>query len=296
VIIFLIIAAVFLAAFGGLMAAVESAISSVSRADVNELAESSRSQRSLFAIARDSRAHVNAVSFARTVAETTAAVLVTLIFVYTLDVLWIILIVSALVMTGVSFVLVGASPRSVGRVHATMIIRFTAPVVHFIRLLLGPIANILVAFGDRVTPGRTRGSTFSSEEQLLSMVDEAAELEVLEEDDRELIHSVFEFSETVIRGIMVPRTDMITIDANATVETSMAMFFRTGVSRIPVIAGEIDDIVGILYLRDVAKVSCERPTSAGDLQVRELARPALFVPESTKADMLLRQMQREFNH
>ena len=79
----------------------------------------------------------------------------------------------------------------------------------------GPLADALVALGNRVTPGRPRTATFSSEEQLLSMVDEATELDVLEEDDRELIHSIFEFSDTVVREVMIPRTDMVTIDDDA---------------------------------------------------------------------------------
>ena len=117
-------------------------------------------------------------------------------------------------MTGTSFVLVGSSPRSVGRAHAKGIIVFAAPVLRAIRVVLGPISDGLVALGNRVTPGRPKSATFSSEEQLLSMVDEATELDVLEEDDRELIHSIFEWGDTVVREVMVPRTDMITIDAD----------------------------------------------------------------------------------
>ena len=99
----------------------------------------------------------------------------------------------------------GARPRSDRAVRGADL--------RFIRVLLGPIADRLVALGNRVTPGRRATAvSFSSEEQLLSMVDEATELEVLEEDDRELIHSIFEFNDTVVREVMVPRTDMITVD------------------------------------------------------------------------------------
>ena len=105
---------------------------------------SSRARRSLLAIADDTGAHVNAVNFVRIIAETTAAVLVTLAFTFFIDNIWLVLLYAALIMTAVSFVLVGASPRSVGRAHAASVLRLTAPLVHFLRVLLGPLANALV--------------------------------------------------------------------------------------------------------------------------------------------------------
>ena len=289
-------AAFVLVAFGGLMAAVDSALGVSSRADVTDLALGSRVRRSLLAIADDTGAHVNAVNFVRIISETTAAVLVTLAFTSFLDNVWLVLLYSALIMTAVSFVLVGASPRSVGRAHAATVLRLTAPVVHFLRVLLGPLANALVSLGNRVTPGRLRFAGVSSEEQLLSMVDEAAELEVLEPGDRELIHSIFEFNDTVVREVMVPRTDMVTIDSSAHLPQAMALFLRAGYSRIPVIARDADDVTGILYLRDLARLGFERPLDAEGLTVGELVRAAVFVPDSMKADALLRTMQLEANH
>jgi len=293
---YFLVAAFVLVAFGGLMAAVDSAIASSSRADIAELAEGARAKRSLAAIAEDTGAHVNAVNFMRILAETTAAVLVTLAFASFLDNPWLVLLWSALIMTAVSFVLVGASPRSVGRVHAPTVLRLTAPLVHFLRVLLGPLAGALVQLGNRVTPGRIRFAGVSSEEQLLSMVDEATELDVLEEGDRELIHSIFEFNDTVVREVMVPRTDMITIDATAHLQQAMSVFLSAGYSRIPVIGLDSDDVTGILYLRDLAKLGFERPLDAESLTVGQLARPAEFVPDSMKADALLRQMQTTSNH
>ncbi|HEV7184305.1 MAG: hemolysin family protein [Actinomycetales bacterium] len=293
--VFFVIAFV-LVAFGGLMAAVDAAISVQSRADIAELAESSRSRRSLLAIAADPGSHFNAINFIRVIAETTAAVLVTLAFEMVFEQWWTSLILSALIMTGVSFVLVGASPRSVGRAHSTSLLRLTAPLVRFVRVLLGPIADGLVAFGNRVTPSISRSAPVASEEQLLSIVDEATEFDVLEEDDRELIHSIFEFNDTVVREVMLPRTDMVTIDKSAGLGTAMGLFLSKGVSRMPVIDADPDEVVGILYLRDVAKLSFEKPLGADEVTMGELARAALFVPESQKADALLRQMQLESNH
>ena len=288
--------ALVLVAFGGLMAAVDAAISVQSRGDIADLGESSRARRSLNAIAADPGAHLNAVSFVRIIAETTAAVLVTLAFESIFDQWWISLLLAAAIMTGVSFVLVGTSPRSVGRAHAKGILRFTAPLVHALRVLLGPIARGLVALGNRVTPSRARSAAVASEEQLLSIVDEATELDVLEEDDRELIHSIFEFNQTVVREVMIPRTDMVTIDATASIASAMSLFLSKGVSRVPVAADDVDDVVGVLYLRDVARLGFEQPLDASAVTVAELARPAAFIPESKKADATLRQMQAEANH
>jgi CBS domain containing-hemolysin-like protein len=288
--------AVLLVAFGGLMAAVDAALAALSRADLQELAVGSRAAASVNAIAADVGAHVNAVNFVRVVAETTAAVLITLALSSVFPQWWWVLLLSALTMTVASFVLVGSSPRSVGRVNARSIIRWSAWLVHTLRVLLGPVAAALVALGNRVTPGRPKTATFSSEEQLLSMVDEATELEVLEEDDRELIHSIFEFNETVVREVMIPRTDMVVVDGDAGVGAAMGLFLSKGVSRMPVIGEDVDEVLGILYLRDVAKMSFERPRSRENVPVRTLVRQTLFVPESKKVDDLLRQMQLESNH
>ncbi len=293
IVVFFSVAAL-LVALGGLLAAAEAALSVLSRLDIVELAARGRSSKSILAISKDVPAHVNALNFMRIVSETTAAVLVTLSFATILQWWWA-LLVSALIMTAVSFVLVGSSPRTVGRVNARPILRFAAPVVRAVRVLLGPLADALVAIGNRVTPGSSP-TGFSSEEQLLSMVDEATELDVLEEDDRELIHSIFEFNDTVVREVMVPRTDMFTIERDASASAAMGMFLAKGVSRMPVIGDDVDDVLGVLYLKDVARLTHEQTLDAATLQAAELARPALFVPESQKADSLLRQMQLESNH
>ena len=269
----LFIGAFLLVALGGFLAALESAL----------------------AVAGGDFRDQNAVGFVRVVAETTAAVLVTLGFVVVLDHWWIALILSALIMTGASFVLVGTSPRSVGRAHPERLLGFARPLITALRAVLGPVAGLLIALGDRVTPTRAR-SAVGSEEQLLNLVDDAAQHDVLEEQDAELIHSVFEFGDRLVREVMVPRTDMVTVDAAATVAGAMSVFLGRGVSRVPVIGEGPDDVTGVLYLRDVARLVYERPSEADASPAATLQRPALFVPESNRADALLRQMQREKNH
>jgi CBS domain containing-hemolysin-like protein len=286
-------AAAILVAFGGLLAAADAAIGTLSRIDLADLAAHSRAKRSLLAIAADVSPHVTAVNFMRVLSETTAAVLVTLALATVLTDWWWVLLAAGVIMTGVTFVLVGSSPRSVGRAHARPIMAFAAPLVRFLRVLLGPLAVGLVALGNRVTPGRPPIVTFSSEEQLLSMVDEAAEADVLEQDDRQLIHSIFEWGDTVVREVMVPRTDMQTIDDDTPLADALAEFLRSGHSRIPVVGKDADEVFGVLYLRDVVRHTSEKGPK---LTARDLARPAEFVPESKKADDTLRQMQRNSIH
>lgn len=292
----LIIVAVVLVAFAGLMAAGDAAITVKSRSDILELAENSRSKRALEAIAADPGTHLNALNFIRVLAESTAAVLITLAVATLIESPWWTMLVAAFLMTVVSFILVGASPRGFGRLRAEGVLKFTAPLLHAVRVAIGPLADALVHVGNRVTPGIPRDVSFSTEEQLLSMVDEATEYSVLEEDDRELIHSIFEFNDTLAREVMVPRTDMITLEADATADAAMGLFLSTGVSRIPVTDGDVDTVIGVLYLRDIARLSYEGDEEARSSAVRDHVRAATFVPDSAKADALLHQMQLESVH
>jgi len=290
------VVATLLVAFGGLVASIDAALGSISRTDMVDLAAQKKNPRTLLAVANDIGAHVNAVNFLRIVAETIAAVLVTLAFARLIDEWWWVLMVSALIMIAVSFILVGSSPRSVGRTHPKPLLRATGGLVRGVRLAIGPLADALVAIGNRVTPGRPRSATFSSEEQLLSMVDEATDLDVLEEEDRELIHSIFEFNDTIVREVMLPRTDMVTLERDATVADAMGLFLSRGVSRIPVIGDDSDDVLGVVYLRDASRMVFETPEACASTLVESVAKPALFLPESKKADDALRQLQLESNH
>lgn len=292
----LLVAALALVGFGGLMAAVDSALSVTSRGDLEEMSESGTNARFLRGIADDPAAHANAAGFIRVLAETTAAVLVTVALSLLFDNVWWAMLAAAVIMTGVSFVVVGASPRSVGRLHARGLLRTTAPVIRGVRIVLGPLAHGLVALGDRVTPGLARGSSFASEEQLLSMVDEAASQDLIEEDDRELIHSVFDFTDTYVRAVMVPRTDLVTVEADTTTREAMELFLDRGVSRVPIVDADADDIVGVLYLKDLVQFAYRDEAGWREAPISQLARAAVFVPESMRAETLLQQMKREAVH
>lgn len=293
----LLIVAVVLISFGGFLAAADAALMVLSRADLLSLADRSpRTGRAIRAIEQDPQAHVNAISFVRILAETAAAVFITVSLAATITQWWVVLIAAAVIMTGVTFVLVGSSPRSVGAHHPETIIRIAAPAIRSIRVVLGPVAAGLIRLGDRVTPGRSGTPRVRDEQQLLSIVDQAAESDVLEEDDREYIRSVLEFGDTVAREVMVPRTDMVTVNVEVTVRDALELFLESRHSRVPVISDDVDDVEGILYLRDVTAFTVRRPEESTNTLVTALMKPAVFVPESQKADDLLRQMQLESNH
>jgi CBS domain containing-hemolysin-like protein len=117
-----------------------------------------------------------------------------------------------------------------------------------------------------------------------------------EEFEQELLDSVEEFGETIVREIMVPRVDMATIPEDASLTAAMSVFLARGFSRLPVVGKKIDDIKGILYIKDVARIQHEDKKKLATLVAAEIARPALFVPESKPVDDLLRDMQLSSRH
>lgn len=117
-----------------------------------------------------------------------------------------------------------------------------------------------------------------------------------EEFEQELLDSVEEFGETIVREIMVPRIDMATVPADAPLSKSMSVFLSRGYSRLPVVGKNIDDISGILYLKDVARILHEAPKRMESTLASEIARPVIFIPESKPVDDLLREMQLSSTH
>lgn len=278
-----------------LLAAVESAIAVLSRADVVDEAEGADSPETLLRIGGNMSGHREAVGFARIGAETLATVLISVWFASFVAQPWLAFLFASLLMLAVHVLFTGSTPRSIGRTHPRDTLRLFGWLARTCRVVFGPISDLLGALGDIVTPSQQhRHSTVSSEEQLLSMVDAAAEEEVLGEDDRDLIHSVFDFSDRLVREVMVARTDMITVDADASVQESLRALLEVGISRAPIVGRDSDDIRGIAYQKDLARHLLEHPEST--LAVAGIARPASYVPESLAADILLRRMQRDSTH
>ncbi len=132
-----------------------------------------------------------------------------------------------------------------------------------------------------------------SEQELLAMADVAVEEDVIEHEERKLIESVFEFGDTVAREIMVPRPDMITVAASATVTEALDIAIEHGFSRVPVMGESVDDVLGLAFTKDLVRAERE---GRGAEPVAACVRPARFVPETKSVARLMREMQAAKQH
>jgi CBS domain containing-hemolysin-like protein len=205
--------------------------------------------------------------------------------------------VATAVMTFLVFVFAEVAPKTYAVMHTERTALLIARPVYYVGKLLRPIGRLLILIANVIIsplPGRTLPKgPFVTEEEIRHMVDVAEEEQEIEEEERELIHSVFEFGDTVVREVMVPRPDMVTAPADATVDEVLETIVKAGYSRIPIYEGDNDNIVGVLYAKDLLKRVHE---SKGDLKVSSLARAPLFVPEQKRVSDLLREMQEQRVH
>lgn len=152
----------------------------------------------------------------------------------------------------------------------------------------------LIGMANVMLPGRgLKEGPFVTEGDLRTMADVAADEEAIERDERRLIHSIFEFGDTVVREVMLPRPDMIAVEADSTVEDAITQAIDAGYSRIPCFEDSTDNIVGLVYLKDLVQ---QARAGAGRQSVRVVVRDAVFVPESKRVAELLREMQTEKFH
>ncbi len=282
----------------GALAAAEASLSRISRARAAELAsEGRRGAASAQKVAEDPAPTLSVTTFLRVLAETTAVVVVTTVWVDRVGPWWRGAGIALAIMTAVSFVVVRVGPRTVGRQHADSVGLVAAPVMLAVGRLFGPLTRLLVLLGNALTPGRGfRDGPFASEAELRELVDIAEESQLIEADEREMIHSVFELGDTLVREVMVPRTEIVSVERVTRLHAAMSLFLRSGFSRVPVVGDGVDDVLGMLYLKDVARRLHERPDDAWSVTVDQVMREAQFVPDSKPVDGLLKQMQRQSGH
>jgi CBS domain containing-hemolysin-like protein len=290
----LLVVAVLLVPVAGVFAAADAALNSVSRAHVDSLArEGKPGARALAKVVADRPRHVNLLLLLRLAAEATATVLATVAFVQIFASPWVGALVAAGVMVVVSYVFIGVGPRTLGRQHPYRIGMLLAAPVRALGTLLGPLSRLLIVFGNMVTPGQGfRQGPFSSEIELRELVDMASTSGVVDEGERQMIHSVFELGDTIARDVMVPRPDVVWTERDTPVEKVVRLALKSGYSRLPVLGDGIDDIVGVAYLKDLVQAQAERP----DVGLAEVMRRAVFVPDSKRVDELLKEMQAARNH
>jgi CBS domain containing-hemolysin-like protein len=219
--------------------------------------------------------------------EAVAAVSVTLLLTTTGLGWWQVLLISVLVVASVAVLVVRQLPRAVGRRHPAGSLMITSGVLTLVCAALAPVRRITSRSSDQVD---------LSDEEIRQMVDRVSESEHMEDDEREMFRSVLELGETITRAVVVPRTEMITLPSGTPVRKALALFLRSGYSRVPVVGESVDDVLGVLYLKDVVRRRHTTGLDSDEEPVDSLLRPAAFVPESKPVDDLLREMQQGASH
>jgi len=290
-----IISIIALLAFAGFLAGTESALASISRVVIEKL-ESKRGGAILKKVFFDQARYLNVVLLVRKTCELTATVLLAVILLREYSSAQAMALTVA-IMGVVSYVMVGVGPRTLGKQRPNNWALAGATVSYFLAFILAPLTKLLIAIGNAITPGKGfRSGPFTSEAELRDLVDQAHERGLVESDEHEMIHSVFELGDTLVRELMVPRTDMVWIEKDKSLRQGLSLALRSGYSRIPVVGENIDKIIGIAYVKDLARRALDHHEAEQTEKIEQHMRAATFVPENKMADDLLREMQRDQIH
>jgi CBS domain containing-hemolysin-like protein len=290
-----IAAIILLLSFAGFLAATESALTSISRVLIEQL-ESKRGGELLRRFSQQPAKYLNVILLVRKTCELTATVLLASILLRNYSSVQA-MTLTVLIMVIVSYVVVGVGPRTLGKQHPHTWARAGIGVAFFLAFILGPVTKLLIAIGNAITPGvGFRTGPFTNEAELRDLVDQAHERGLVESDEHEMIHSVFELGDTLVRELMVPRTDMVWIEKDKSLRQALSLALRSGFSRVPVIGENLDRIIGIAYVKDLAKRTLDHHEAETTERVEQHMRPATFVPESKIAADLLKEMQRDQIH
>ena len=294
---YLVIATIMVLAAAGLVAA-ETALARVSKATVEQLRkDGNRKAGRLVKLLDDRAKYVNSLLFANLTLSTIAIVLVTTAFLQIFADDNTSLVVTSIVMVLVGYILLGVAPQTIGRQKADAIALGTVRITQLITVVFGPLSKLFIMVGNAITPGKGfREGPFSTQAELRELVDMAGADSVIEDDERQMIHSVFELGDTVARELMVPRTEMVWVETHKTLRQALSLGLRSGFSRIPVVGEGIDDIVGVIFVKDIARRVFEHQESQNTERVSDLMRPAFMVPDSRNVDELLRDMQNARTH
>ena len=197
---------------------------------------------------------------------------------------WWLVLLAALVLVGVlALVVVRFLPRTLGYRYPGVTLLLTSGPLAVARVAARPLRGVVAV-----------GRHPLSDAELRAVVDRATESELIEDEEGEMFRSVLELGDTITRAVMVPRTEMITLPSGTPLRKALSLFLKSGYSRVPVVGSSVDDVLGVLYLKDVVR---RLHTVGGDTSpADQLLRPAVFVPESKPVDELLREMQQGASH
>ncbi|MDR1791622.1 MAG: hemolysin family protein [Propionibacteriaceae bacterium] len=284
--------------FAALGTAVEAAFASISKVRARELVEEGqRNAPRLAQMVQDPAPYLNTSSFVRIFLEVAAVVLVSLVVFTHFGWSWESFVIPMAAMGLVSFIVLGVGPRTIGKQHADGISLRLGGVLSGLTTVVGPIAQLFVIIGNALTPGKGFvDGPFASEAELRELVDMAEERDLIEDDERKMIHSVFELGDTVVKEVMVPRTEMICIEHGKSLRQGISLALRSGFSRIPVLGNNTDDVVGIFFIKDAMRATFDSPERLDADVVDALMRPPMFCPDSKPVDDLLKQMQLTRHH
>ncbi len=224
-----------------------------------------------------------ASSFVRLVAEMVATVCLTLAVTASALSWWAVALVASALSAAVALLLVRTSPRAVGRNHPGVVLAAVSGLLLALERVLGRLAS------------REDADPVLGPDEMREIVERATEADVIPHEDRDLVRGVLELGDTLTREVMVPRTDMVTTGADVPLRKVSSLLLRSGYSRVPVIGDSVDDLRGVVYLKDVVRRLQDDP-AAGDLPASAVARPAVFVPESKPVDDLLRELRDGSSH
>ncbi|MDQ3963871.1 MAG: hemolysin family protein [Actinomycetota bacterium] len=280
----------------GFCAMAETAISRVGRAKALHLdQEERRGAGALVKIVEDPAPYLSVVLLLTLIAHVTGTVLATEMAIGRFGTSG--EAIATIVMTFTIFVFAEVVPKTFTVQRTERAALWMARPVLFLGTVLRPISSLLISVANAVMlllPGKGLAKgPFVTEEEIRHLVDVAEEEDEIEEEERELIHSIFEFGDTVVREVMVPRPDMIAIRSDATLDEALGTIIEAGYSRVPIFEGDTDNITGVLYAKDLMKRIHERK---GDSRLVTLGRSPTFVPEQKKVAELLREMQQQRNH
>jgi CBS domain containing-hemolysin-like protein len=276
-----------------IMAATETAITRTGRARAYKLVEEGRrGAKSLQRIVDDLPPYLGVVlllTLLATIGGTTlAASFATSVFGRFGDV------IATVAMTLLTFVLAEVTPKTYAIQHTDRVALRVAPLLLVLGRFLVPLTKVLIRVANWILPGKgIPQGPFVTEEEIKAMAEVASEEASIEEEEKELIHSIFEFGDTLVREVMVPRPDMAVAPVRATPREVLDLILRRGYSRIPVYNDTIDDIVGVVYAKDLLR---HLHAGKGDVELDKIMRPAFFVPETKKVSELLRDMQKRQIH
>ncbi|MEE3017275.1 MAG: hemolysin family protein [Actinomycetota bacterium] len=297
----LVLIAIALIVVSGLLIAAETAMTRVSKTRIDELRKEGNGNEKraelLLGVLQDRARYVNVLFLLSTIATITSITLISYVAVRALTSgdgwsTWIALVVVIAALVVVAYIGLGVAPRTLGRQHAERIALIAARPTRFLATILGPITTLLIVIGNALTPGKGfREGPFDTAAELREMVDLAGADDLIEDAERKMIHSVFDLGDTFAREVMVPRTEMVFIERSKSLRQAISLSLRSGFSRIPVIGENADDIVGVIYLKDMVRRTFEHHDAEREDTVDSLMRATSFVPDSKPADELLKDMQ-----